>query len=112
MKVIPGYEMACTDKKLRNWARVGVQTGGHNYLYVCEQLRFIFDVIEEIPDEILRFKILELLIDAFIMGKKLQDRLRYFKKKYNDTTGKQGSSIRHLLLTKKRRRLRRLRKIL
>lgn len=111
MKNIPGFVVAYTDKKVRDWAKVGLTTQAHNYLNICEQLRFIYDTVEELPDEDVKVKIIELLIDAFIMGKKMQKRLLYYKKKYADTTGHHGSNIIHLTSTKKRKRLRKLRNI-
>lgn len=57
---------------------------------ICEKMRMIYDEIHGMPNN---EKATELLVDAFIMAKKMQDRLSYYKKTYNDTTGHNGANL-------------------
>jgi hypothetical protein len=50
---------------------------------ICEKLRTIYDELEGPGKE----SITEKLIDALIMAKKMKRRLEYYHKTYKDTTG-------------------------
>ena len=78
-------------------------------LGICEQLRFIYDVVYELPDKEVKEKLTDLLADALVMAKKMQDRLVYYKKTYNDTTGHNGANIVRLTHNSGRVKMRRAR---
>ncbi len=67
-------------------------TQANSYRGICEVLRSIYDIAYELDDDN-RKKITELLIDAMIMSKKMNDRLIYYKNTYNDNTGSNGGNL-------------------
>lgn len=52
------------------------------YPCICETLRTIYDVIHELPDKKLQDNIVEKLIDAMFMSKKMSEKLTYYHLKY------------------------------
>lgn len=90
--------------KSRRWVRHNILFGVNSTKGICEQLRLVYDVVHgtEYADEVL-----ELLTDAMIMAKKMQDRLVYYKTTYNDTTGHAGANLHRSLGTVKRGDVRR-----
>lgn len=68
--------------------------GANWELVICEQLRRVYDSVYELPDGQLKEQITEKLIDAFIMAKKIADRLTYYYETYHDTTGNEGDNLR------------------
>ena len=95
----------------RRWAIKSLIRGTNRHLCICETLRLIYDEIVDMKDKKKRETITKRLADAFMMGKKLTDRLRYYKNKYKDTTGKGGKGLIYILDTKKRRNMRWKRKL-
>lgn len=73
---------------------------------ICETLRLVYDCVYEMPDGETKDRATELLVDAFIMGKKITDRLVYYKKTYNDTTGHNGKNVKGLTGNVERRKMR------
>ena len=65
-------------------------TGTNNKKHICETLRLIYDEIHDLKDN---EDITELLVDALIMAKKMQERLSYYQKTYNDNTGNKAEDI-------------------
>lgn len=103
-----GYVQAEDDEQQRLNIRESLTTGASDYLTICEQLRFLYDYIHglELPKDD-EENITELIIDAFNMGKKMNSRLAYYKKKYNnDFSGSKGAHLKRLKLTEKRRKMR------
>jgi len=92
--------------KEKRWVRKTLTTGTNRHLGICETLRLTYDLIHDMKDQELKEKITLRLMDAFMMGKKLTDRLRYYKVKYKDTTGKDGKNLVYILDTKARRKMR------
>jgi len=92
--------------KEKRWVRRNLIRGTNRHLCICETLRLVYDLIHEFKDEELKEKITLRLMDAFMMGKKLTDRLRYYKNKYKDKTGKGGKGLIYILDTKRRRNMR------
>lgn len=74
---------------------------------ICEKLRFIYDEVHGMKGN---EQITQLLIDAMIMAKKMQNRLTYYKVTYNDITGHNGVNLEKSLDTVKRDSMRRARK--
>lgn len=62
-------------------------------LGICEQLRCVYDSVYELPNGELKKQITEKLVDAFIMAKKMGDRLTYLNETYHDTTGHKGENL-------------------
>ena len=80
------------DKHLRSMTR---KTGAG--LGICEQLRFVYDTVHDLDiDDSLKEKLTDQLVDAFIMAKKMQERLSYYYINFNDGTGHQGKNIKTL----------------
>jgi hypothetical protein len=63
-------------------------------LTICEQLRRVYDSVDSIKNQKLKKEITEKLVDAFLMAKKMGERLTYYYEKYHDETGRQGENIR------------------
>jgi hypothetical protein len=97
--------------KQKKWAKKNLIRGTNRHLCICETLRLIYDEIIDMEDEKKKELITKRLIDAFMMGKKMSDRLHYYKEKYDDKTGKGGQGLIYIMDTKKRRAMRSSRKI-
>jgi len=74
----------------RRFTKKSLITGTNNKKHICETLRLIYDEIHEKEDN---EKMVELLIDAMEMVKKMQTRLSYYQKTYNDNTGNKAEDI-------------------
>lgn len=111
MTYIPGYVKKEKDEVVRQEARDSIARETHTHLTLCEQLRFVYDVVADSKDEKLKSEILDKLVDPFLTAKKMVLRLQYYKRKYKDTTGSQGRSIRHLFKGGERKAIRRSRTI-
>jgi len=92
------------DPKIRKDFRYKLMKKTNAYLGICEQLRFIYDDIYQLPDGKIKERITEKLIDALIMGKHMSDRLVYYQKKYTDETGHKGKNL--IILTNNHWRVR------
>lgn len=106
MNKIPGYETREKDEAVRQDARESLAKDTHSHLTLCEQLRFVYDVVADIEDQEIKKQILDKLVDPFLLAKKMVLRLQYYKKKYKDETGSNGRSIRRLYKYGERRRWR------
>lgn len=49
---------------------------------ICEVWRELWDLVEQLPDKELRKQFKEKIIDGFIMGKKMNDRLLFYKQEW------------------------------
>ena len=92
----------------RQTARKSLITGVNNKKHICETLRLIYDEVHGMPDN---ERITELLIDAMVMAKKMQTRLAYYQKTYNDNTGNKAIDIIRLAGVRERCRIRKARTI-
>lgn len=81
----------------------------NNKKHICETLRLIYDWVYPMPEGEVKTSMTELLIDAMIMAKKMQERLSYYQKIYNDNTGNKASSIVGLTGVRERARMRKAR---
>ena len=93
-------------EKWRNSARKNLIIGTNSRKGICETLRLIYDYIHDLKE---KEEITELLVDAMLMAKKMQDRLKYYKRTYNDDTGNNAKNLIRLLESVKRRRMRKAR---
>ena len=98
-------------KKERQWVAKELIRGTNGHLCICETLRLIYDEIIDMKDKKKKDLITKRLMDAFLMGKKMSDRLHYYYDKYRDKTGKQGKNLIYILGSKARREMRRKRDI-
>jgi len=73
--------------RLRRAARKSLIIGVNSHECICETLRTTYDLIHDLGDVELKEAIIEKLIDAFVMAKKMQDRLLYYKETYKDESG-------------------------
>lgn len=96
------------DLRQRHFAKKSLITGTNNKKHICETLRLVYDEIHDMPDN---EKITELLIDAMIMAKKMQNRLSYYQKTYNDNTGNKAVDIVGLSGVRARNKMRKARTI-
>ena len=90
---------------LRKEARRSLIQGVNNKKHICETLRMIYDEVEGTSNN----KVVELLVDAMLMAKKMQDRLSYYQKTYKDNTGNKASNIIYLTGIRERNRIRKKR---
>lgn len=101
-----GFVRAEKDLEVRKAVRKSLTKEAGRYLTICEQLRFTYDLVHELPDPALKEELTERLIDAFNMGKKMNSRLAHYKRLHKDDTGSGGSNLIKLEHTKARKRLR------
>lgn len=81
-------------------------------LGICEHLRFIYDTVAEADiDDATREKLTDQLVDALIMAKKMNKRLVYYYRTYQDKTGTNGSKFNRLQANTSRIRMRRNREL-
>ena len=79
------------------------------YLSICEEMRRIYDIIHDMPENDTKANITDLLITAFVMAKKMNSRLEYYRDKYNDNTGSAAGNLKPLEDYEERRAKRRAR---
>lgn len=77
----------------RAWYEQQLKYHTNNKKHICETIRMIYDYVYELPDGQTKTAMTELLIDAIMMAKKMQDRLSYYQKTYEDNTGNKAESI-------------------
>lgn len=77
----------------RAWYEDQLKYHTNNKKHICETLRMIYDEVYLLPEGKTKHTMTELLVDAMIMGKKMQDRLSYYQKTYKDNTGNKAESI-------------------
>jgi hypothetical protein len=78
----------------REWAKDSLIRYANEYETICEKLRQIYDILHNIPENPIKNRIVEMLVDALIMGKKMQERLEHYKDNYNqDGTGNNGKNL-------------------
>lgn len=90
----------------RRAARKSLINGVNTKKHICETLRLVYDEIENVPHT---QQTVELLVDAMVMAKKMQDRLSYYQKKYNDNTGNKAINIVRLIGVRDRNKRRKAR---
>lgn len=109
MKQMPGYRVAFPDPKLRERNLHTLKTQAHYLHTICEQIRFIYDDVAQLPDGEIKDSMTEKLTDAMIMGKKINARLVEYKKEIGKYSGASGAHLNRLSDTKERKRLRNIR---
>lgn len=109
MKISPGYIIPEKDQTLRAALLYSLTNEASNRLTICEQLRFIYDSVHQLPDGELRDDLIEKLLEAFNMGKKMNARLAHYKRQYLSTSGRTGRNLIALEYTQEREQMRRQR---
>ena len=94
---------------LKGPARKSLIYGTNRFRCICETLRLIYDEIYDMKDLELKERITDLLVDAMVMGKKMHQRMAYYKTKYNDTTGHNAKNITRIPGSSARAKMRRAR---
>ena len=97
MNTDKGYIIVEDDQQVRNkhFHSMTKKTGAG--LGICEQLRFVYDTVHDSNlDDATKAKLTDQLVDAFIMAKKMQNRLTYYYQNFNDGTGNSGKNINSL----------------
>lgn len=102
MIITPGYIQAETDPIEREIAKQSLVFLVSQKLTICEQLRFIYDSVEQLPDSEIKKMIVEQLIDAIMMAKKMDARLGRYRKAEVKKTGHGGRNLRVLGLNMER----------
>ncbi len=80
----------------REQARKDLMTGVNTHECICEFLRLAYDEVHELSDGPRKEVLRERLTDCFVMGKKMQNRLIYYRQKYPDDPGSQGHNLKHM----------------
>jgi hypothetical protein len=75
-------------------------------LFICEQLRFAYDLVSLLEDGDVKTDLTEQLIDIFGSAKKMNARLAYYKRHFGGETGNSGKNIIRLAGTRLRRKIR------
>jgi hypothetical protein len=65
----------------------------NNKYHICEMLRMVYDHVDLMEDGEEKQAITDLLVDAMMSAKKMQDRLYYYQSKYHDDTGNKAQGI-------------------
>ena len=80
----------------RNEVKKSLMRSASRELGICEQLRIIYDSVYQLPENELKEKITEGLVDALMMAKKMGDRLTYYYIKTKDTSGHLGVELKKI----------------
>jgi len=97
-----GYVYFFKDKDTRVKLKKSLTKDADRFLVLCEQIRFVYDIVYEMPEGETKDLLTERLIDAFGLAKKMGDRLDYYRSKYKDQTGNHGKNIVYLEHNKSR----------
>ena len=107
-----GYIIVFEDEAIRAKTRESLVRSTGALLGICEQLRFIYDTVEEAGLEpALKERLTDQLVDAMVMAKKMQARLIYYRKTYDDKTGSNRTHLPRLQGNTARIRMRKKRVI-
>src|SRR4030042_2017013 len=93
MREYKGFIIIEEDPNIRLHTFKSLTKRTNTMLGICEQLRLTYDTVDMLPKGRIKERLIEQLIDVFIMGKKMSDRLVYYKKTYNDKTGHGGKNL-------------------
>lgn len=106
MKQMPGYVIAEQGLNKRLELKDLISAHASRHLTICEQLRFVYDDVVQLPEGEIKDSLTEKLIDAINMAKKMNDRLVVYKKKEAKDSGSGGAHLIDLEHTGERRKLR------
>lgn len=106
MIISPGYVVAITDEKTRKTLKENLIREASSTLTICEQMRFIYDSVEQLPESDIKQMIIEQLLDALAMAKAMDSRLSKYRNKYSDNSGHKGKNLIPLVATRRRMKIR------
>ena len=90
----PGFTLSEKDEVAREITKQSLVFEVSKRLTICEELRFIFDAVNQIKDnEVIKWTITEQLIDAMIMAKKMDSRLGEYRKAEQRKPGHRGRNL-------------------
>ena len=76
------------------WAKNSLIRFACQWESICEKLREIYDIIHEMPEGEQKQILTEKLAQAMFSGKKMEERLQYYRVVYEgDTTGHSGANL-------------------
>lgn len=111
MITLPGFELRIKDAKERKILLESIAKDASRKLTVCEQVRFAYDLVIQLPDSEIKQAIIEQLIEICGSAKKINARLAEYHRHFFDKTGRNGTTIPNLTFAGTRKRIRRIRKI-
>lgn len=106
MDNLQGYRVPELSAQERAVLNEALTKQASNFLTLCEQLRFIYDVVWKIEDEDIKKDLTEKLEVAFNMAKKMNAKMTSYQRQYNDATGSRGNNLLPLDFTAERGRAR------
>jgi len=106
---LPGYEKRFTDPEEVKILLESIAKDASRKLTICEQIRFAYDLVIQLPCSELKQAIIEQLVDIFGSGKRMNARLAHYKRHFLPKDGRGGKSIKSLSDTNNRKKMRRLR---
>lgn len=109
MIILPGFEKRVNDPEERNILIESITKDASRKLTICEQIRFAYDLVYQLPDSEIKTAIIEQLIDIFSSGKKMNARLAHYKRHFLPKDGREGKSLKSLFDTSKRKMIRKKR---
>lgn len=62
-------------------------------LGICEQIRWLYDLVYPMPEGEWKERMTEMLVDTLMMAKKMADRLAYYANTYKDDSGNKGKNL-------------------
>lgn len=74
-------------------ARIDLTRGVNTHECICEMLRMAYDQVYLLPDSPEKERLEEILVDCFVMGKKMQNRLIQYAKNHPDDSGSRGQHL-------------------
>jgi hypothetical protein len=86
-------EMLGSDPYNRDMAKKKLMYSANSHACICETLRTVYDEVYGLPEGETKERITELLVDAYVMGKKMADRLTYYRVTYKDGTGSEAINL-------------------
>ncbi len=96
----------------RKWAFDNLTAQANGHYVICEVLRLIYDELYDLPDEKKKIRLMDLILDVFIMSRKISDRLLYYRAEYKDRSGSRGRHLRRVTYSSfKKREMRKERSI-
>jgi hypothetical protein len=101
-----GYQRHVKDEKTREILRESLTKGASRTLGICEVMRFMYDVLYDMPPSPERDLLMDMLIDTLSMGKRIVSRLSHYKRKYQDYTGSMGKNLLKVGCLAERQRMR------
>ena len=98
----PGFTLLEKDPIAREITKQSLIFEVSKRLTICEELRFIYDTVNQIEDKEIKEVITEQLIDAMIMAKKMDSRLGEYRKAEERKPGHRGRNLLRLKCFEKR----------